>query len=253
MPSVDSEHYALCYGALSLDAVSPAKRAFVDLLMTRYGSITQLNGSWQTTFASWEELKKPYKTSAPIASEAQRRDFSAFLSTYADKYFAVVSGAIKRHDPNHLYLGCRFAYWFTDEAVRSSAKYVDVISFNIYNWNRDTYLFAQSLGKPCIVGEFHFGATDRGMFSGDITVQDQLARAKSYITYVREVLSEPAFVGCHWFQYYDEPTSGRGQDGENFNIGFASITDTPYGELIAGARAANAQAYQWHAAARGAP
>jgi hypothetical protein len=165
----------------------------------------------------------------------------------------MVAGAIRRHDPNHLYLGCRFAYWFTEEAVRSCAKYADVISFNIYTWNRNTYAFAQNLGKPCIVGEFHFGATDRGMFSGNVTVKDQKARGESYADYVRSVLCEPGFVGVHWFQYYDEPTAGRGQDGENFNIGFASIADTPYPELISAARAANGQIYRWHRNAITAP
>lgn len=249
MPGVDAEHYVLCFGALSLGADSPAKRAFVALLRRRYATIAELNGAWKTSFASWDELTKPFKTSAPLASDAQRRDFSAFLRAFADQYFAVVSGILKRHDPDHLYLGCRFAFWFTREAVESAARYVDVISFNIYNWNPDTYRFAQNLGKPCLVGEFHFGALDRGMFSGDITVADQRERGERYAAYVKSVLSEPAFVGCHWFQYYDQPTTGRGQDGENFNIGFASITDTPYPELIAAARSANARIYQWHAGA----
>lgn len=247
MPSVDAEHYALCFGALSLGPTSPAKQAFLKQLQGRYTTIDQLNQAWNTKLASWEELAAPLKIPASVQSPAQRQDFSDFLTAYADKYFAVVSSAVKRLDPNHLYLGCRFAFWFTEEAVRACAKYADVISFNIYNWNPKTYAFAQHLGKPCIVGEFHFGATDRGMFSGDITVKDQQARADHYTDYVKSVLSEPGFVGCHWFQYYDEPTTGRGQDGENFNIGFASITDTPYPELIAAARAANRQIYQWHA------
>lgn len=250
MPSIDAEHYALAYGALGLGADSPAKNAFVDLLMTRYDSIAALNAAWKTNFASWDELRQPFKTSAPVKSDAQRQDFSAFLSAYADKYFEIVSSTIKRHDPNHLYLGCRFAFWFTPEAVKSAAKYSDAISFNIYTWNPDSYRFAQNLGKPCIIGEFHFGATDRGMFSGSITVKDQEARAESYINYIKDVLSEPGFIGAHWFQFYDEATTGRAQDGENFNIGFVSITDTPYTELIAGARKANAQIYGWHSAAK---
>ncbi|RYX86441.1 hypothetical protein EON83_01870 [bacterium] len=247
MPSVENERYVLCYGALSLGEDSPAKRAFIDLLVARHGTIEKLNAAWKTNFASWDELKKPYKVSGGTKSEEQRQDFSAFLEVFAEKYFQVVSSAIKRHDSNHLYLGCRFAFWFTPEAVKASAKYVDAISFNVYGWNRNTYAFAQELGKPCIIGEFHFGATDRGMFSGNITVKDQDARAASYTDYVKNVLSEPAFIGCHWFQFYDEPTTGRDQDGENFNIGFASITDTPYPELIAAARFSNAQIYQWHA------
>lgn len=250
MPGVDAEHYVLCAGALAQDASSPAKQAFLAVLRDRYPTIAGLNEAWGTSFTAWDAMEQPLRLAATPRTEAQRRDFGDFLTRYAERYFEVVSRTIKQADPNHLYLGCRFAYWFTPEAVAAAAKLADVISFNIYSWNPATYRFAQQLGKPCLVGEFHFGATDRGMFSGNVTVADQQARGDRYQDYVRSVLSEPGFVGCHWFQLYDQPTSGRAQDGENFNIGFLSVTDTPYPELIAGARVANAAIYDWHAAAR---
>ena len=56
------------------------------------------------------------------------------------------------------------------------------------------------------------------------------------------VLSLPAFVGCQWFQYYDEPLVGR-FDGENYNIGFVSGADTPYWELTESAQQINAEVY----------
>jgi len=250
MPNLDNERYVLAVGALSLGPESPAKKAFVELVKGRYASIQEFNVAWGTTLNSWDELSAPLKVPASIKSPEQRRDFSDFLTIYAEKYFQVVSSAIKRQDPNHLYLGCRFAFWFTPEAVKASAKYVDAISFNIYGWNPNTYRFAQELGKPCIIGEFHFGSTDRGMFTGNMSVKDQNARGESYYKYIQDVLSEPAFIGAHWFQYYDEPTTGRGSDGENFNIGFLNIADAPYPELVDSARKANAQIYQWHKAAK---
>jgi|GEM_PF-2599507 len=45
-------------------------------------------------------------------------------------------------------------------------------------------------------------------------------------------------------QYVDEPLTGRAYDGENYNIGFLTVTDTPYPELVAAARAIHRQAYQ---------
>ena len=42
-------------------------------------------------------------------------------------------------------------------------------------------------------------------------------------------------MGTHWFQYKDQATTGRG-DGENYQIGFIDICDTPYPEIIAAAR-----------------
>jgi len=56
------------------------------------------------------------------------------------------------------------------------------------------------------------------------------------------VLSLPSFVGCQWFQYYDEPLVGR-FDGEDYNIGFVSGADSPYWELIEAAQQINAKVY----------
>ena len=52
-----------------------------------------------------------------------------------------------------------------------------------------------------------------------------------------------SLVGCHWFQYVHEPLTGRSYDGENYNIGFLTVTDTPYPELVAAARKIHREAY----------
>jgi hypothetical protein len=46
-------------------------------------------------------------------------------------------------------------------------------------------------------------------------------------------------AGAHWFQYIDEPLTGRTLDGENAHIGFVTVADLPYVELVAAARGAN--------------
>jgi agarase len=43
-------------------------------------------------------------------------------------------------------------------------------------------------------------------------------------------------VGCHWFQYQDEPTIGRVYDGENYQIGFVDVVNNPYPETIQACR-----------------
>ena len=41
----------------------------------------------------------------------------------------------------------------------------------------------------------------------------------------------------------DQPLTGRSFDGENYNIGFVNVTDTPYVEMIEAARVVHAEAY----------
>jgi hypothetical protein len=59
----------------------------------------------------------------------------------------------------------------------------------------------------------------------------------------RSVWALPAFVGCHWFQYVDQALTGR-FDGENYNIGFVTVTDTPYPEMVEAAREVNVTVYR---------
>jgi len=116
------------------------------------------------------------------------------------------------------------------------------VSFNVYReelsgeeWRR-----FHALGKPAMIGEFQFGSTDTGLFWPglfDVAAEDQ--RGPAYATYLRSALANPDIVGCHWFQYVDEPLTGRLLDGENGNMGFVAVTDRPYGSLVSAAREAN--------------
>jgi len=106
--------------------------------------------------------------------------------------------------------------------------------------------------RPVVIGEFHMGALDRGMFHpGLVSTPDQAARAAMYQDYVRSVADHPLFVGCHFFKFNDEPLTGRPRDGENYNIGFTTVTDGVYPELVTGAKAAHCEVYTRHARAAG--
>ncbi|MDH7570372.1 MAG: beta-galactosidase, partial [Armatimonadota bacterium] len=240
----DGGRYGLARGALIAPAGSPAKAAFLAQLRAKYGTIQALNAAWGTRIPSWDTLEQPYEPARPL-NAAMKADMGAFVKALALKYFTVVRNTLRQFDANHLYLGCRFA-WRTPEAVEAAAEVCDVVSFNIYQRRVDpgAWEFTKALRKPCIIGEFHFGALDRGMFhTGLVATANQEERARAYQEYVRSVVDHPAFVGCHWFQYKDQPLTGRTLDGENYNIGFVSGTDTPYPEMVAAARAVHAEVY----------
>jgi hypothetical protein len=247
--------YGLGVGALSLVAeASPAKRAMLDQLKRKYGDINRLNAAWGLKLGAWRRLDEPWQPTAGSStwSVAMKADLSAFVRDLASAYFRTVRDRLKAMDPDHLYLGCRFA-WRTEEAVAASAEFCDVVSFNIYERRLDPikWSFLTDLGRPVMIGEFHSGALDRGMFhSGLVAASNQLDRAAMYSEYVSSALDHPALVGCHWFQYVDEPLTGRSYDGENYNIGFVTVTDTPYPELVAAARAVHRQVYSRRSASQ---
>jgi hypothetical protein len=242
----DRGHFGLAYGTLAEGKDSPAKRAFVEQLKLHYAKLQNLNRAWHANFASWDALLgQPFKPEDALTPQ-MRQDFADYLKRFAEQYFSVIRDALRKYDPNHLYLGCRFA-WRTPEAVAAAAEYCDVVSFNIYRSRVDAqeWEFTEGLHKPVIIGEFHFGALDRGMFhTGLVATPDQPARAAMYRDYIRSVVDNPAFVGCAWFEYSDEPLTGRVYDGENYNIGFVDVTDSPYPEMVEAAKAVHAEAYR---------
>lgn len=232
---------SLAVGTLMSPAAQPAKRAFIEMLRKKYDDIAKLNAAWGTSHESWDALAA--STKAPDYKNA-RPDLTAFYTRIAEEYFRVAREAIKAVAPNQLYLGCRFA-WDNPLAQAASAKFCDVVSFNLYYKDLADFTFEGGADVPLIVGEFHFGATDRGMFHGGLRPTDtQTERAAAYTKYVRTALRDPKFVGCHWFQYRDQPTTGRALDEENFQIGFVDIADTPYREMIEASRALAREMYR---------
>lgn len=223
---------ALAVAALSSPADQPAKVTLVERLRAGYADITALNRTWGTDHGSWDALLQ--SRDAP-PTETARDEMTALTALIAERYFSVIRDAVKAVAPGQLYLGCRFA-WANPVAVEAAARYCDVVSYNLYR--RDVRDFAPpgDLDVPIVVGEFHFGALDRGMFhTGLQATANQDARAQAYRDYVNGALANPRIVGTHWFQYADQATTGRG-DGENYQIGFLDIADTPYPETIRAVR-----------------
>jgi beta-galactosidase GanA len=214
---------------------------FIADLKAKYADVEKLNQSWGTQHASWDALLQSRE--APDKSRANG-DLAAFYTHTAEQYFRTVREAIKAVAPNQLYLGCRFA-WVNARAAAAAAKYCDVVSYNLYQPNVADFKFNGGADVPLIIGEFHFGALDRGLFhTGLVPVATQQARAEAYKEYVRSARRHPQFVGCHWFQYCDEPTTGRTYDEENYQIGFVDVADTPYAETIAASREVGNELYR---------
>ena len=236
--------WGLALGTLAGDAHSPAKQAFIARLKKEYVAPETLASAWGIALTSWDALDVT-GFAAPAPDEAHpaiARDYSAWLRAYADTYFRTVAQAIHRVDPHHLFLGGRFAV-NTPEAVAACARYCDVVSFNVYADLPQHGFDAAAmrvLDKPVLISEFHFGSDDRGPFGkGVVSVWNEAQRGPAYAKFVAAAAADPDIVGTHWFEYIDEPASGRLLDGENSHIGLVGITDIPFGGFVQAVQAAN--------------
>jgi hypothetical protein len=232
---------SLALAALKSPPGQAAKRELVADLKSKYRDIAKLNEAWGTSHASWDALLESREV--PDRRKA-RADLAAFYTKTAETYFRTVREALKAAAPNQLYLGCRFA-WVNDLAAKAAARYCDVVSYNLYRRSVADFTFPGGAEVPLIIGEFHFGALDRGMFhTGLVPVENQSARAQAYREYVLGALRHPQFVGTHWFQWKDEPTTGRVYDEENYQIGFIDVADTPYRETVEASRQLGERLYR---------
>lgn len=184
------------------------------------------------------------------SSAYDKTDCDAFVALLAERYFALAVAAIKAADPDHLVLGSRFALPPARVVVDAAAAYVDVVSFNCYDFSPDSALAIYAgTGKPCLIGEFSFRGEDSGLPNtggAGPKVATQAERADAFRRYATAALRHPTLVGYHWFEHADQPGEGR-FDGENSNFGTVTIDDRVYEELTRAMTSINAEAESIHA------
>lgn len=141
----------------------------------------------------------------------------AFMEAVADYYFRTSAEAIKRYDPNHLYLGSRLHYDSKHDAgvLKACARWCDVVSLNYYDnlFEPEASYFGGELKtncgeKPYIVTEFYV----KDMVSDPLYVNEgagdfvnsQKARGLWYSNFCIKLMEEGNCAGWQWFKYYDD-------------------------------------------------
>jgi hypothetical protein len=226
---------AFAKSLLSMEMAVPGKQRYIECLKEELQTIEIFNQRTGACVASWDAL---LQTSLPnsITLEAFESINIKNYQQMVEHYFSTIRQMFDRYLPEVLYLGCRFHAGFTHEHNFSiAAKYVDVLSINIYTDAVSNYRYPREFDQidlPYIVSEFHFGALDRGMFGTGLNfAADQRNRGERYRIYMDSVLADPKCLGAHWFMMADEATAGF-NGNESYNSGFLSVADQPYYEFL---------------------
>jgi hypothetical protein len=169
-----------------------------------------------------------------------------FVVAAFERYLSLMNAAIRKYDPNHLNLGIRFGGNPAADVMRMGRMF-DVCSINVYEYEPTKQLERawRYAGRPILIGEFHIGVPENGLGAGLVQAMNQTERGIGYRYYVEQGLSLPYALGTHWFQWTDEPVTGR-MDGENYNIGFIDATGRPYPELVEAAKATHKRLHDVH-------
>lgn len=207
--------------------------------LDRYLQIDTSDVNYRET-AGWLSRRKQLSSLAGVDSistlitDADRADFLTYI---ADRYFSVVSRAVKNRDPNHLYLGSRLH----GQAVRLKqvfnvvGAYADVVSVNYYNrWTpRDSEIDSWptwSGDKPFLISEWYAKGDDSGyenVQGAGMVVKTQADRGRFYQNFLLRLLESKSCVGSFWHTYRDAKEVPVGS-----NKGFVSVSFKPYTDLI---------------------
>jgi hypothetical protein len=220
-----------------------SRQALADFLQRKYRNDHALAAAWEMP-ATFSALREGVWDLA--LSPAAQEDLADFSEVMVEKLFGTLSTACRAVDPNHLNLGIRY-YTVPPHWALSGMSHFDVFSMNCYRKRlpaEEMSQISEMLGKPIMIGEWHFGALDAGLpASGIGHVINQEQRGKAFRLYLEDAAAKPWCVGVHYFNIYDQSAIGR-FDGENYNIGFLDVCNRPYEPLAKAARLSHERLYE---------
>ena len=171
-------------------------------------------------------------------------DQYAYMALMAERYYSVVSAAIKAVDSNHMYIGsrCHSTEKYIEDFMVNAGKYVDIFSMNHYHKWSSRQVEIQNMsewsGRPLIVTEFYAMQDDPTLaeYGAGWLVLDQESRGLFYQNFVSTLAETGDVVGWHWFKF---------QDDTNGNKGIVDINGNLYTELLADMQQMNSQIYNF--------
>jgi uncharacterized protein (TIGR03437 family) len=237
---------------LGLASTVPAKRALVDQALSAiYGNnVAAMASAWGVTATTTAGLYNASPT-PPAADIETLREY------YEDQYFGFVYQAIKGIDPNHLYFGIWIVpgWWVNATDWQLNAAHVDVIGYDRYSPVFEDSLLeglAKSTAKPMFLGEFSFPPSYNLLRGYEVypsaSATDDADAGAQYQSNLESAARNPWCVGVAWFEYRDEPVSGRGflgetdldlVESEDYAFGMVDVADRPKYDLVNQVRTTN--------------
>lgn len=277
-PNVFHPDFAKCCDERAKEKCAPSKDDpwlfgyFIDNELAWWGKGNNAEGM----FDAVRELPEGHSARKALEDFVNGREVSKdlkieFLRLVADRYFAVTTEAIRRHDPNHLIMGCRFAGLKGAHIVvwQAAAKYCDLVTFNCYPWadlDRNVVLnekggrpiveifdeFYAQVGKPMLVTEWSFPALDTGrpcLYGAGQRFKTQRERVKAAELFAKTMLALPYFIGYDYFMWVDQPALGMNRYfPEDSNYGLVCEDGAQHTEITEMFRKLHGEISHWRRA-----
>ena len=153
------------------------------------------------------------------SNDITKEDELQYMGFLVDRYYQVVTGALRKNDPNHLILGERLhaSAKYNPHIIESVGKYSDVISINFYrDWappQKVRAMWREKGKKPFLITEFYAKAANSGLENENgagWVVPTQKERVQHFENFAMQMLGTPNCIGFHWFRFIDDEGSNKG-------------------------------------------
>jgi hypothetical protein len=220
----------------------PAREAAWRFVLERHGgSLADVSRAWGVALNSTEKLAELTDGGLVLDTASYGADHEEFSYRFACAYFEKTRDAIRRHDPNHLILGCRFGAPPGTAVLRAcTPERLDIISANNY---RDTFYervdaYHEPTAMPVLNGEFAWASgyftMPRDEEPADVSVEERIRRRGPAA--LKRAAAHPALVGYTWYRWVSNhephaPTYGLVNYDDVLNTFHAPLLREVNGEL----------------------
>jgi hypothetical protein len=192
----------------NLCADAPGKRAYVRTMREIYrDQIDDFNATYGTQFASFDALRaaESWRPHTDLSNGNETRDNVEFLKTVVAQYYQTALDAIRRYDPNHLFVGDKInANTDTlDTVLPVTSQFTDIVFYQMYAryevQRPGLDRWSKIVDKPVINGDSAFTMITDSMPRPYGPVADTLEqRAEWTAEFFRNAFARPEFVGWHY-------------------------------------------------------
>lgn len=196
----------------SRDQNSAGKRAYVELMQERHGTIGAFNAVYGTHFSGFDALQNDadFVHLLPVDVEAARADDASFLLLLARRFYSVACAAIREVDANHLILGevLEGNRGIPDAVLQAAREHFDVLAVQFYGAWKDQAAQVEAwhkrTGLPVLLADSCFSTVTPEMPRPcGPRLKSHGARAEAFERYARQALKTPHVLGWHWCGYID--------------------------------------------------
>ncbi len=207
----------------NLGSGAQGKQAYVQLMKDLYrGRIKDFNVTYGTEFRSFDALAsaQDWRLDTELSNANETRDNVEFLLIVVDRYYKTASDAIRRYDPNHLFVGDKLNANTdaVDTVLKVTSKYTDVLFYQMYGryevqeWGLDRW--SKLVDQPVVNGDSAYTqVTDTMPHPFGPIAKSVDERIEWNNTFFEKTFARPEFIGWHYCGLVDAdnnfPVHGR--------------------------------------------